>query len=228
MTRSGSGKVRASDVVAAQIRRLRNERGLSAPRLAARCQELGAAEMTSNIITNIETRRRDVSVDDLLIFALALDVPPLHLLSPAPSASKAPKGAAQQQSGSTSFAVTRTVAIPDPGLTGRWLRGHEALPGSDEQIYYAAARHDADQVGGTAAAPQDAGARLAAQFDREAANFVSTVRTQVDGLLTGLETAVLSGDSQEDVLETLAQARSRLTSGQGSPSPEAAETMPDS
>jgi hypothetical protein len=218
MTSSGSGQVRASDVVAAQIRRLRAGRGLTAARLAERCQALGAPAITTNVITNIETRRRDVSVDDLLVFALALDVPPLHLLSPAPGDDKstAPKRSGQQPSGPAAFAVTGTVAIPDPVLTRRWLHGQQALPGSQEHLYYAAAHDDATQAGTTTAPAQDAGARLAAQFDREAANFVSTVRAQVDGLLTGLETAVTKGDSPQDVLATLAQARSRLTSGQPS------------
>ena len=205
--------MRGSDVVAGQIRRLRTSRGITASQLAQRCQELGASSITTNVIANIETRRRDVSVDDLLVFALALDVPPLHLLSPAPAGDTKPGNRADPSAqGPASFAVTGTAVIEDPVVAHRWLQGHQALPGSQEHLYYAAAHADARHTGTATTPSPDAGTRLAAQFDREAANFVSTVRAQVDGLLTGLETAVASGDSPDDVLTTLTQARARLTS----------------
>jgi hypothetical protein len=56
--------------------------------LAARCAELGAGHLTENVIENIESgrrdkqgrRRRDVTVDELLTLAVALNVAPVHLL----------------------------------------------------------------------------------------------------------------------------------------------------
>ena len=55
-----------------------------------RCAALGLGELTAAVIANIETgrrdaeghRRRDVTVDELLAIALALDVPPVELQLP--------------------------------------------------------------------------------------------------------------------------------------------------
>jgi transcriptional regulator with XRE-family HTH domain len=77
-----------SDLVAARIHALRLRRGWSARDLAERCAELGANQLTAAVIANIETgrrdangrRRRDVSVDELLALAQALEVPPFDLI----------------------------------------------------------------------------------------------------------------------------------------------------
>ena len=66
----------------AGVKQLRPHHGLTAQQLAARCATLDASGFTTNVIANIETRRRDVSVDGLLVLAPALDVAPLHLLTP--------------------------------------------------------------------------------------------------------------------------------------------------
>jgi transcriptional regulator with XRE-family HTH domain len=78
-----------SDVVAAQVRHWRKQRGWQPGDLAGRCLELGAAHLTENVIENIESgrraggkRRRDVTVDELLTLAVALNVAPVHLLVP--------------------------------------------------------------------------------------------------------------------------------------------------
>jgi transcriptional regulator with XRE-family HTH domain len=82
--------LRSSDHVAARIREVRHARGLSAGQLAERCEQLGAPQLTASVINNIETgrrhsdgsRRRDVTVDELLALALALNAPPLYLIFP--------------------------------------------------------------------------------------------------------------------------------------------------
>jgi transcriptional regulator with XRE-family HTH domain len=78
-----------SDVLAAQIRHWRKQRRLQVADLAARCRELGEGQLTENVIENIESgrraggkRRRDVTVDELLTLAVALNVAPVHLLVP--------------------------------------------------------------------------------------------------------------------------------------------------
>src|SRR5688572_453697 len=85
-TAGQAGGSRASDVIAEHLKQLRRRRGYTVKDLAARCAELGAGELTGNVLTNIEVRRRDVSADELLVLALALDVAPTHLLSPAADA----------------------------------------------------------------------------------------------------------------------------------------------
>jgi transcriptional regulator with XRE-family HTH domain len=82
--------IRASDLIGERIQQIRLRRGMTARQLAARCKEIGAPEITAPVIANIETgrrgpdgkRRRQVTVDELLILAFALEVPPLLLLLP--------------------------------------------------------------------------------------------------------------------------------------------------
>ncbi|MFI0482234.1 helix-turn-helix domain-containing protein [Actinomadura sp. 9N215] len=80
-----------SDLAGEQIKKWRLERGMTAEQLAARCAELGAPEITSAVIANIETGRRDratgrrrrtLTLEELCLFAEALDVPPVRLMVP--------------------------------------------------------------------------------------------------------------------------------------------------
>lgn len=86
----GSGNV-LSDVVGEQIARWRRESGMNREELAERCRELGLPKMSPSVITNIESGRRvkgsprrTVSVDELVVFALALSVPISRLMVPYP------------------------------------------------------------------------------------------------------------------------------------------------
>jgi 8-oxo-dGTP pyrophosphatase MutT (NUDIX family)/transcriptional regulator with XRE-family HTH domain len=82
--------IRASDLVGERIKTLRARRGWTARQLAERCVEIGAPELSAAVIANIETgrrgedgrRRRDVTIDEVLALALALDAPPVLLCMP--------------------------------------------------------------------------------------------------------------------------------------------------
>jgi len=79
-----------SDYAASRIREVRRLRNMSTSDLAARCAGLGVPRITMAVIENIENgrrnlegqRRRTVSVDELMVIALALNCPPLYLLIP--------------------------------------------------------------------------------------------------------------------------------------------------
>lgn len=80
-----------SDLVAEQIRKHRERLNLTREDLAQECAKLGAPELTAAAIINIEVgrknpktgrRRREVSVDELLVLAYAMAVPPLELVFP--------------------------------------------------------------------------------------------------------------------------------------------------
>jgi transcriptional regulator with XRE-family HTH domain len=72
-----------SDIVAGRVRELRQRWGWSAARLAERCAEVGAPQLTASVIANIESgrrdkqgrRRREVTVDEARYLGLALSVP---------------------------------------------------------------------------------------------------------------------------------------------------------
>jgi transcriptional regulator with XRE-family HTH domain len=70
-------------MVAGRVRELRQRWGWSAARLAERCAEVGAPQLTASVIANIESgrrdkqgrRRREVTVDEARYLGLALSVP---------------------------------------------------------------------------------------------------------------------------------------------------------
>ncbi|MFD5724691.1 helix-turn-helix domain-containing protein [Streptomyces sp. NPDC058368] len=73
---------RYTQTVAAELRRHRERRGMSAQELADECARLGSPIQRS-VIANLENgRRASVGVAEVLIFAAALRVPPGLLISP--------------------------------------------------------------------------------------------------------------------------------------------------
>lgn len=70
-----------SEVVGAELRRVRTRKEWTQDDLAARVTELGVT-MNRATVAKIETGARNVSVDDVFLLACALDVSPLRLLLP--------------------------------------------------------------------------------------------------------------------------------------------------
>jgi transcriptional regulator with XRE-family HTH domain len=79
------------DAIAAQVRRYRKLRDISFVRLAEECERIApGCALTSASLANIERgqdldakrRRRDVSVEELLVLSAALRVPPFMLICP--------------------------------------------------------------------------------------------------------------------------------------------------
>lgn len=106
-----------SEVVAARVGRARRVQGITTQRLAERCRELGATWLTRDVVQNIESGRRGVSVDDVWALAAALNTPPLVLMLPL------------GESG-VRVAVTPSItAYPQVAL--EWAEGESPLPESD-------------------------------------------------------------------------------------------------
>jgi transcriptional regulator with XRE-family HTH domain len=88
MTDHRGPKETASDTVARRVKELRRRKDWSARRLAEACAATGSPQLSESVIANIESgrrdehgrRRRDVTVDEAIGFAKALDVPAIHLL----------------------------------------------------------------------------------------------------------------------------------------------------
>jgi transcriptional regulator with XRE-family HTH domain len=111
-----------SDVIARRIVAFRKRLDLTRDQLAARCAELGYPELTSPALANIETgrrkdgrRRRDVTVDELMVLARALKVAPSVLLFPI--------GEQEQYEPLADWPLPTWEAF-------RWFAG-EAYPGAD-------------------------------------------------------------------------------------------------
>lgn len=68
--------------VATRVRQYRTDRGWSARVLAEKCQEAGL-KWERDVVANLESGRRNmVTLDELLILALVLNVPPILLVTP--------------------------------------------------------------------------------------------------------------------------------------------------
>jgi transcriptional regulator with XRE-family HTH domain len=197
--------VTPSAVVASRLKELRQRRGLTAKQFADRCAELGSPNLTVHVVANIETGRREVGVNELLLFALVLDVAAVHLLTPS-----------ERQP--LTVGVTGTVNVGDPDLMQRWLRGEHALPQSNPKRFYAnALEHHGGADDGQAmteyarAMIQDSVKRIAAQYDAEAADFMARMRGQVADALGELTTAIdAGGGSRADLVEAIAQTRGQF------------------
>lgn len=114
----------ASAVVARRVRQLRGQRGWSAEDLARRLAELDpSTNLDRNVIANIENgRRRSLSLDEVVLFAVALDTTPTMLLLPA-------------------LGEALSIGTDGPPLASttarRWLGGHDSqpLPIQDEHLF---------------------------------------------------------------------------------------------
>jgi len=205
MTDPGSGEstaVGASHAVAANVRRLRKQQGLTAERLATRCADLGADRITGYVITNMETHRRTVSVDDLLIFALALQTSPAALLQPARESTQRRGSTSDDRPETPGLRITSTKAITDHDHIRAWLTGQTDHSGSTPTTPSRAPGAGPDAL--------QAAAALANQFDRQAELFVSTVRHQVDTLLSGIEGAITDHTDPDDVRAAISRARDSI------------------
>ena len=194
----------ARDVAGYRIAEFRRRRGLTAEQLAARCRQLGAAHITRSFVANIESRRRGLSVDDLLVLALALDVAAMELLALAPDRDEV-------------LSITTTVGVTDAELLRGWLVGQAALPESNARLYYGSALERLEAPGGVAmsayakAVVQERTAQIAAQYEQEATELLRRTRAQALDLLNDVTDAVSAGTPTEEILQRLAAIRQRIT-----------------
>jgi transcriptional regulator with XRE-family HTH domain len=180
---------------------LRVRRGLTVPELAERCRALGADQLTVNVITNLEVRRRNVSVDDLMALALALDIPPAYLLTPGDP--------------SVQIAVTGTE-VHQADAVEQWVMGATPLrsPGSHQYVQYVAER-----TAGQGQRPTDHAAALlrtrtsglVEQYEAEAQEFLGKVRRQVVDLVDYLQESVNNGVAADDLVQVLETVKTRVS-----------------
>jgi transcriptional regulator with XRE-family HTH domain len=123
-----------SDRIGEAIRDARKRHGWTQDDLAGRCAALGAPHLTGPVIYDIESgrrdkatgeRRRDVSADDVIALAVALDVAPMHLIFPI-----------DDDDGSELVALTETISVRADHARW-WFRGRYPLKGTDRRMYYA-------------------------------------------------------------------------------------------
>lgn len=202
-----------SDLVASRIRDARKRRGWSADQLAEQCARAGLP-VTRSVLANIEsgrksadgTRRRDVTVDELLGLAAVLDVSPTYLL-----------GLSRETGASPAVAVTSTTVITDPDLLTQWIRGDQPLPNGDARTYFSTALESRavadpsrviDEL--RRAVLQDRAKELADQFHASAQAVAEQAHAQVSAVIAEVGGALATGASVEDVLGLLRKASEEL------------------
>jgi len=96
-----------------RLAEIRGEQGLSTTDLAHRCAEAGAANITTNVLWNIQTGRRSISLDLVLALSAVLNVPPMVLMLPTSS--------------STPISITSSIKASTSRVAA-WVSGDQPLP----------------------------------------------------------------------------------------------------
>lgn len=203
-----TGALSPSGVVADRLKEARRRRGWTAKQLAEHCTKAGATHLTVSVLANIESgrpdlngqRRRDITVDELVTLAYVLDVAPVYLLG-------------LPVSGDTAMRLTPNRTVDDPDELLRWLRGDQALPGTDARLYYSVALErmpvpDTQQTLSEYASAilQDRAKELVSQFHTETEKLAERAQEQFAALVADAETALSQGASSEEMVELLRKA----------------------
>lgn len=198
-----------SSLVAARLKEARRRHGWTAKQLAEQCAKAGSTGLTAAVLANIESgrpdadgrRRRDITVDELLLLAYVLDVAPIYLLALPNSG----QGRAVQ--------IAPRRAVDDPDELLRWIRGDQALPGTDSRMYYSVALErmpapDTEQTLAEYARSvlQDRAKELVSQFHAETDKLAERAHNQITQLVTDAERALADGASAEELMALLRNA----------------------
>jgi transcriptional regulator with XRE-family HTH domain len=208
-TGSGPPEQTVSDVVAARIRESRLRRGWTAAQLAEACARRGADKLTTSVINNIETgrrdaqgrRRRELSIDELLVLALVLDVAPIQLMG------------LPTTGGEAVMRIAPTCSVSDPQALLLWIRGDKALPENDGRRYYSSVIEHlppSDAAQSTAelarSVLEERAAELMERFNAETATLAANAAVRAQDRLRELVGAVEAGlarGATEDELRAL-------------------------
>ena len=191
------------DVVSSRVQELRKRRGMTGRQLAERCATLGASHITRDFITSLETRRRGIAADDVIVLAYALDVAPLALL-------------AFSEQHAEAVAVTASVRVSDAEQWRNWLVGDSALDGSDGRLYYGNALEHMQAPGGRAmsayarAVVLERHRELAASYDKQANELLDRTRGQMLTFVDDVAAELQTDAPADQVLQRLAEIRSRI------------------
>ncbi len=85
-----------NELVAANLRKVRQSTGVDLRELSARIKATGRV-ISASALSKIENGERRVDVDDLTVFAYALETTPAALLTPASEEARAPAGVPESQ-----------------------------------------------------------------------------------------------------------------------------------
>ncbi|MFI5526994.1 helix-turn-helix domain-containing protein [Kitasatospora sp. NPDC051853] len=181
-----------SDAAAIRVRDARKRRGMTTKQLAEACARVGGERLTAPVLANIETgrrqngvRRRELTIDELVIVAVALDVSPLHLM-----------GMPDDAEPGTAIQLTSELAITDSELLLAWLTGQRALPDSDSRQFYAATVQQMPASTDRQAAVNELTRSV---LENRAAELVQQFNSELQNQLGQITAAIDSGASPEEL-----------------------------
>jgi transcriptional regulator with XRE-family HTH domain len=125
--------MRPGQIFAQQLRAVRERRRWNQQQLADRLAQLGEP-MDRSTIAKIENGSRQVSLDEALRLAAALEVSPVHLFTDPPH-----EGPASRKYGPTPARPRVRLAAKlavSPREARMWIRGQQPLRGADRKIFY--------------------------------------------------------------------------------------------
>jgi transcriptional regulator with XRE-family HTH domain len=183
------------DLVIARLKDARKRLGWSTIHLAEQLAAAGAPRLTANILQNLEAGRRQqaVTVEELLLLALATHVPPEFFLA---------------ADDNQRIRLVPGVVVDSEQLLA-WVRGEQPLPVTDHARYQQAttdALGDRSGGGGSAALRAEFLQRASAAFDgffADAEEIAGKTREQVRLLLSDLRAAVAAGASTEELFSQI-------------------------
>lgn len=126
------------DIAIERIRQLRKRHAYTQQDLADRLNLIGA-HTDRAAVAKVELGKRGLSVDELFRYALALNVAPVHLVSPPDSDEPISLGPSLEVS---------------PSEMRRWVRGQEPLIWQDKRTYFSEVPAEEFEVLRQAGAPQ--------------------------------------------------------------------------
>lgn len=125
--------MRPGQILAQQLRAVRERRRWNQQQLADRLAELGEP-VDRSTIAKIENGSRQVSLDEALRLAAALEVSPVHLFADSPN-----EGPAGTKYGSAparpQVRLAAKLAV-SPREARMWIRGQQPLRGADRKTFY--------------------------------------------------------------------------------------------
>jgi len=212
MATSGSAQqeLSVSDVVAIRLKEARGRRGWTAEQLAEQCANRGAPKITTSVINNMESgrrdregrRRRDLTVDEVMTLAFVLDVAPIHLM-----------GLPEDQGQGPTVRIAAACLVSDQEDLLLWIRGDKPLPDTNSRLYYASALQQLPEPDSKRTAAdfartvlQDRAKELLEGFNQQTAALAANASAQMQQLVGEAEKALAEGASPEDVLSLLRKA----------------------
>lgn len=213
MTTQGSGEpppgtpLTVGELIRQRLKAARARRdGISARQFAAHLATLtppGETRLSANVLQNLEVGRRQqaVTVEELLLLAAGLSVPPEYFLIPPPG---------------ETLQITPTVALGSAEFLD-WLRGRHApdIPGTDAAHYAAVSAEELgdSRLSGNAALKAEYLRRASGMLDDFLADhdeIIGKTREQVRDMLGDLRTAVADGADKDQILAQIDQYLDKL------------------